>query len=272
MRVTTWNINSVRLRIEHVKEVVEQIKPDVLCMQETKTQDEHFPREAFAEMGYEFLEICGMKSYNGLCIASKYPLTDFQIHERCGQLDCRHISAKVMHPDCDEGVEVHNIYIPAGGDVPDAENNPKFQHKLDFVDEMATWFPEMRDASKPMIVLGDMNIAPLEHDVWSHKQMLKIISHTPVEVEKLLNFQNSLPWVDAMREFVPEEEKLYTWWSYRAKDWKKSNRGRRLDHIWVTECMKPALSGFEAISEIRSSERPSDHIPASIDFDMAKVS
>ena len=82
-----------------------------------------------------------------------------------------------------------------------------------------------------MVLVGDLNVAPLEHDVWSHKALLKVVSHTPVEVEKLADVFRAGAWIDAMRHFVPADEKLYTWWSYRAADWEASNRGRRLDHI-----------------------------------------
>ena len=85
------------------------------------------------------------------------------------------------------------------------------------------------------VALGDMNIAPLENAVWDHKKMVKVVSHTPVEVEKFVQFYDSLGWTDGVRKFVPEDEKLFSWWSYRAKDWDAADRGRRLDHIWVTD-------------------------------------
>ena len=132
------------------------------------------------------------------------------------------------------GVELHNIYVPAGGDIPDPDANPKFAHKLQFLDELTAWFAAERKPREKMIAVGDLNIAPLENDVWSHKQLLTVVSHTPVEVEKLGRLQEAGGFVDAVRHFVPEDQKLYTWWSYRNRDWAASDRGRRLDHIWVT--------------------------------------
>ena len=118
------------------------------------------------------------------------------------------------------------------------------------------------------MVAGDFNIAPLENDVWSHKQLLKVVSHTPIEVDKLSDFQRSIDWVDAIRHFVPETEKCYTWWSYRNRDWKKSNRGRRLDHIWLTKPLLPFLKSYEILNEARDWEKPSDHVPVIIDMEL----
>ena len=260
MRLVTWNINSVRLRIGLVKRLTEEAAPDVLCLQETKTQDEFFPVEALKEMGYVHQHFSGMKSYNGQAIVSKLPFEETHIYDRVGRSDCRHIAVRI------NGKVLHNIYIPAGGDEPDAVINDKFAHKLDFVDEMAGWFKDTYTPDQPQIVVGDFNIAPHEHDVWSHKQLLKVVSHTLPETERLAKMQASLDWTDVAREFISEEEKAYTWWSYRNRDWKKSNRGRRLDHVWVTPPLKDSLKFYEALHHARDWEKPSDHVPVIVDF------
>jgi len=262
MKLVTWNINSVRLRIDLVMKLLDKQKPDVICLQETKTPDEFFPVEAFKDKGYKHHHFTGMKSYNGVAIFSKLPLDKKEVHKRVGKNDCRHISARV------EGkFELHNIYVPAGGPDPDPVANDKFKHKLDFVDELAKWFPKERSGSAPMIAVGDFNIAPLENDVWDHKKMLKVVSHTPVEVEKLGKFYNSIEWVDGIRHFVPEDKKLYSWWSYRAEErWDTNDRGRRLDHIWVTKKLKPALKKQQILRELRGDEKPSDHVPVILDL------
>lgn len=263
MRIVTWNINSVRLRAPLLMaKLVKALKPDVICLQETKTPDEHFPMEEFIKLGFPHIHMTGMKGYNGVAIASKIPFTVPNIHHRCGREDCRHIAVKFAQ------FELHNIYIPAGGDIPDRDENDKFAHKLDFVDELNSWFAENYTSKKPLIAVGDFNIAPLEHDVWSHKQLLKVVSHTPIEVEKFKGFQNSLKWVDAIRHFVPETEKLYTWWSYRNKDWKASNRGRRLDHIWVTPPLKDKLVSYEILKDARDWDTTSDHVPVLLELDL----
>lgn len=264
MKIATWNINSVRLRAPLVKKLSEMRDIDVLCLQETKTPDEHFPVDALKEAGFEYQHFHGMKSYNGVAILSKHPFESQDIHHRVGQEDCRHVGVKISAGGLN--FDLHNIYIPAGGDEPDRKVNEKFGHKLDFVDEMASWFPENYSADDNVIVVGDFNIAPREHDVWSHKQLLKVVSHTPIEVEKLNAMQDALGWVDASREFVPDEEKCYSWWSYRNRDWKKSNRGRRLDHIWVSEPLKARLTGHEILTEARDWEKPSDHVPVIVEL------
>ncbi len=260
MKIVTWNINSVRLREPLVLDLINEKSPDVICLQETKTPDEHFPLDVFTQAGYEYVHFNGMKGYNGVAIISKHPFENPQIHNRVARNDSRHIS--VQFPE----FELHNIYIPAGGDEPDREINEKFGHKLDFIDEMSAFFKTHYKDSDPLMVVGDFNIAPQEHDVWSHKQLLKVVSHTPIEVEKLGLMQKSLNWVDTSREFIPEDEKCYTWWSYRNRDWKKSNRGRRLDHIWVTPPLKGALKGHDISSHVRDWVKPSDHVPLLIEL------
>jgi exodeoxyribonuclease III len=262
LNLVTWNINSVRLRIDLVKRVVDELKPDVFCLQETKTPDEFFPREAAEAMGFPHMLVHGMKGYNGVAILSKLPLDKTRNEGWCGKADCRHIIAELPG-----GIEVHNVYVPAGGDIPDPEENPKFAHKLRFMDEIAGWFQGQRAHDKPMILVGDLNVAPLETDVWSHKQLLKVVSHTPVEVEKFGRMQESASFVDAVRHFIPPEERLYSWWSYRNRDWAASNRGRRLDHIWVTPPLVPGLASAEVLSPVRGWERTSDHVPVVIRFD-----
>ncbi len=257
----------MRLRAPLLAEVSEALKPDVVALQETKTPDEFFPIDEVKAMGFEHIGFTGMKGYNGVAILSKYPLEDIRTFDRCGKQDCRHIAARVVK-DGTEAFDLHNLYIPAGGYEPDPIKNDKFQHKLDFVDEVAKWFPANCNNKDPMVVVGDLNIAPMEHDVWDHKKMLKVVSHTPIEVEKFANFQDQFGWVDAARHFVPEDEKLYTWWSYRAKDWLAADKGRRLDHIWVTPPLKPALKSHQVLKDARGWERPSDHAPVLVEFEL----
>ncbi len=264
MRVMTWNINSVRLRLPLLLEIIDKQKLDVFCLQETKTRDEFFPVEALEEVGYKYHHFTGMKGYNGIAIFSKIPLSNPKIYKRCGKNDCRHISVKVE--DKKASFELHNVYIPAGGYEPNPIENEKFKHKLDFVDELTKWFKKNRSDKDALMVVGDLNIAPLEHDVWDHKQMVKVVSHTPVEVDKFTKFYNSINWVDAIRHFMSEDKKLYTWWSYRAKDWFTADKGRRLDHMWVTAPLKKSLKGYKVLKDIRGAERPSDHAPIVLDL------
>ena len=261
MKIATWNINSVRLRLPLVLRLLDEHAPDVLCLQETKTPDEFFPTEGFAAHGYEHVHIHGMKSYNGVAIVSRVPLEAREIRHSCAKQDCRHIMAKIA-----DGTELHCVYVPAGGDIPDPAVNDKFAHKLQFVDELTEWWSEARGADKPMVLVGDLNIAPLETDVWSHKQLLDVVSHTPIEVEKLDRMLRSIGWVDALRYFIPPEERLYTWWSYRARDWRLSDRGRRLDHAWVTPPLVGRLKSATVVKDARDWAPPSDHVPVIVEL------
>ena len=206
------------------------------------------------------------KGYHGVATVSRRPIEVVERRRFCEIADCRHLSVRVQAGG--RSILVHNFYVPAGGDEPDPEINPKFRHKLGFVSEMNAVRADFDDMSGSILV-GDLNIAPLEHDVWSHKQLLKVVSHTPVETEGFEAMRKSGGWVDLMRLNVPLDQKLYTWWSYRAADWAASDRGRRLYHIWSSPNLVPGLKDIEILRDARGWDRPSDHVPviARFDFD-----
>lgn len=263
-RIVTWNINSVRLRLPIVLQLLAELKPDVLCLQEIKCTNEQFPAEALAEAGYPHQALNGIKAYHGVATIAREPFANVEIKSWVGKEDGRHVMTQLA-----DGTELHNFYVPAGGDEPDRVKNDKFGHKLDFLEEMtAYWGERSKEAGLKAIKVGDLNIAPLETDVWSHKQLLKVVSHTPVEVDGLNGVQSALGWVDAVRNFIPPDEKLYTWWSYRAKDWSAADKGRRLDHIWVTEALAGSLKAAGVHREARGWEKPSDHAPVWLDVDL----
>lgn len=263
-RIATWNINSVRLRAEQAVRFLEEFSPDILCLQETKCPDDQFPEKPFRKAGYGHIAINGQKGYHGVAMISRRSFADVEKRGFCDKNDTRHIS--VSMDDVPGNLVIHNFYVPAGGDEPDPEINDKFAHKLAFLDEMEDWFTN-RAGNNPMLLVGDLNIAPFENDVWSHKQLLKVVSHTPIEVEKLARVAGSAGWIDIMRHHVPEPEKLFTWWSYRARDWRASNRGRRLDHIWATQGLEKNLKNMQIAENVRGWQRPSDHAPVIADFE-----
>jgi exodeoxyribonuclease III len=267
-RLATWNINSVRLRLDLVSRLVRREKPDVLCLQEIKCIEGKFPELELRALGFPHIAVAGQKGYHGVAILSRLPFTLDERRDICGRGHARHLSVKLAETNGTASpLVLHNIYVPAGGDLPDPALNEKFRHKLDFLEAMDAWFRGMRAKAKNrMIMVGDLNVAPLPTDVWSHKQLLKVVSHTPAEVERFERMQASHDWVDVMRRHVPPEEKLFTWWSYRNRDWRASNRGRRLDHIWTTPALGGAAASMKVLDETRDWTRTSDHVPVIADF------
>ncbi len=257
MKIATWNINSVRLRQELVCEFLNEAQPDVLCLQETKSPEDKIPYEVFEALGYTHHIARGFKGYNGVLILSKLPF-EGEAFDMLGRGDARHVSAKF-----ENGYTIHNFYVPAGGDEPDPEINDKFRHKLDFLAEMKARFAENKP--EKAILVGDLNIAPFEEDVWSHKQLLKVVSHTPIEVETLSDMRDASGFVDSVRQLIPEG-KLYSWWSYRGRNWEQSDRGRRLDHIWLTDDIANEAKAVTHFKEYRGKTQPSDHIPVMMEL------
>ena len=258
--VCTWNINSVRLREPIVLQLLKDEQPDVLCLQECKSPTELIPTENFAAIGYPHMVARGQKGYNGVAILSKHPLKDMGHRDFCEKGDARHVSAQLPN-----GMTIQNFYVPAGGDVADRDVNEKFGHKMDFLAEMRDWFAA--EAPKKSVLVGDLNIAPREDDVWDHKKLLKVVSHTPMEVEALSETQNAGKWVDVTRQDIATG-KLYTWWSYRARDWDTADKGRLLDHIWATPDISGTANSSRVLREARGWEKPSDHAPLFATFDV----
>ena len=258
--ICTWNINSVRLREPIVLKLLAEEAPDVLCLQECKSPVDKIPTEGFAALGYTHMIANGQKGYNGVMILSRLPLKEVARKNFAGLDHARHIAGQL-----ENGLTIHNFYVPAGGDKPDRTINDKFGQKLDYLTDMRDWF----NAEKPSkaVLVGDLNIAPRENDVWNHKQLLKIVSHTPIEIDHLAETQAAGNWVDITRQDIPEGP-LYTWWSYRARDWDTADKGRRLDHIWATDDIAHAGHSSRVLRPARGWEKPSDHAPLFASFDI----
>ena len=218
------------------------------------------PAKAFRDLGYHHIVPNGQRMHHGVAIVSKVPLVEELRNDWQDNGEARHIGVRLP-----SGVRLENVYVPAGGDVADREVNPKFGQKLDFLGRMTQWSSALKE---PTIIVGDFNIAPLENDVWAHKPLLSVVSHTPIEVETLARFQASHGWVDLGRHFIPEPEKLFTWWSYRSPDWEASDRGRRLDHMWASPDVAAKATAHRVHKDCRNWEKPSDHIPIVTEFAM----
>jgi exodeoxyribonuclease-3 len=260
IKIASWNINSVRLRLPQVERFLIEEAPDVLCLQEIKCRAELFPAKALAEAGYVHQAVHGQKGYHGVATVSRIPLRELGRHDWQDNGEARHVGVELLGPG--KGLVLENVYIPAGGDVPDRAANPKFAQKLDFIGRMTRWAETL---DRPTVIVGDFNVAPLECDVYDHKALTKVVSHTPIEVETLGHFKQAHGWVDIAREHIPAPGRCYSWWSYRAY-WRRKDQGRRLDHMWCSPELAGEVAAHRVIEEPREWEQPSDHVPLVTEF------
>ena len=255
MKIISWNVNSIRARIDLVLELLKEEEPDFLCLQETKIIDNQFPKNFFLDKGY-FSYFWGIPSYNGVAILSKNELTNIVKCNICNKNDARLISAKLGK------LEITSVYVPAGGETPNPEDNPKFEHKLLFLEELSNFLK----GKKSIIICGDINIAPYEDDVWSHKSLRNVVSHTEIERNKLTNILDDCSLTDTTRYFLNPPENIFTWWSYRSPNFEINDGGRRLDHIWISDFMKNQLRSSKILKHYRKKTRPSDHAPVCLEL------
>lgn len=263
LSLVSWNINSVRLRLPQIERFLNENDVDILCLQEIKCQEHEFPRKAFEALGYKHIHIAGQKGWHGVALVSKIPFEALPTPVFCRRGEARAQGIRI------DGTDIWNFYIPAGGDLPEREANDKFDHKLTFYERL-TEDLQQRGDDKPLLICGDLNIAPGENDVWSHRQMLKVVSHTPIEIETFGNFIKAGGLHDPFRVTHPEPQKLFSWWSYRAADFRKSNRGLRLDHILLNPALMAKVKGditARVHDHVREWERPSDHAPIQTIFE-----
>jgi exodeoxyribonuclease-3 len=261
MKVLSWNVNSVRQRVRAVSRIVETHRPDVLCLQETKVEDGSFPGDLFRRLGYRHQVVAGQKGYNGVAILSKLPLRDAGVRSWCRRNDCRHVHASLP------GIVIENVYAPAGGEIPDPARNPKFAHKLRFYRELTRWLRDNPSGRSPILLVGDLNVAPLPDDVWSHEKLKRVVTHTPIEVRAMDRLRSSREFLDAVRHFRPAPARVFTWWSYRAPDYLRVNKGRRLDHAWVSSELSSRLMSAGVLDRVRGWRLPSDHAPVWVEID-----
>ncbi len=257
LKIASFNCNSINLRLPHIKTLFND-GVDVVCLQETKVRDSAFPLFEVETIGYNHVIFSGEATgQRGVAVLSKYPIKEVS---RLNIVDSgkRHIAFEI------EGITVHNFYIPAGGDLPDVSINQKFDEKLRFLDWTIDYFSKIKQKT---IILGDFNIAPFEKDVHDHKRLLKVVSHSPIEIEIMAKWVQSGDFVDITREFIDKSLPCYTWWSYRIPDAYGKGYGRRLDHIWCTKDIWHCLKSVDILHHYRSTERPSDHVPVVCGFE-----
>jgi exodeoxyribonuclease-3 len=267
LTIATWNINSVRSRIDAAVRFLEEEKPHVLCLQEIKCRNEEFPSKAFKDAGYKHIQVRGQKGHHGVATVARIPLEPMPEPELCSKGEGRAAAAMVG------GIELHNYYFPSGGDEPDPEVNDKFAHKLEFWARLQKRAKKelKRLAAEPVLYVGDFNIAPGEHDVHNHKRLIKYVGHTPQESALYFETLKIGQFTDIERALIPEPEQIPTWWSYRVKNWTPESPGWRLDHFWASQGLRGAAlkGGRKALkvhTRTREWEKPSDHVPVTLTF------
>jgi exodeoxyribonuclease III len=255
MRIATWNVNSVRTRLDRVLLWLQEHEPDVLCMQETKVVDDDFPREGFEELGYE-VSIHGQKTYNGVAIASRMPVSEVEVGLPLdGDEEARGIAVTVG------GVRVVDVYVPNGSEV----GSEKYAYKLRWLDALGEWLDRHADPSEALVVAGDYNIAPDDRDVWDAELWRGQVLCTE---EERARFQSLLRWglTDALRA-VNDAAEVYTQWDYRGAAF-RFNQGVRIDHLLVSEPVRARLEAVELSRDDRKVRdgvaKPSDHIPVTL--------
>ena len=253
MKIASWNVNSLRVRLPQVLAWLEIHRPDVLALQETKVPDAEFPAGAFTSAGYHAL--CnGQKTYNGVALLSRSALSDC-VTDPPNLVDSQRRIVAATVGD----IRVINLYVPNGSEV----GSEKYQYKLNWLEKISDFLASERDLCPQLVVLGDFNIAPEDRDVYDPEGWREQILCSTLErqaFQRLLDLKLS----DAFREFE-QPEGSYTWWDYRAAAFRR-NRGLRIDHILVSDAMKREVQDCRVDIEPRKQERPSDHAPIYANF------
>ena len=248
MKLATWNVNSLRVRLPHLLEWLAQTKPDVVCLQETKLEDANFPVADIEGAGYRCLYV-GQKTYNGVAILSRTPATDPTLGIPGFADEQKRVVAATV-----DGVRVVCVYVPNGESV----DSPKYDYKLAWLDALRIWL-ESEIARYPLLaVLGDFNVAPEERDV--HDARLwegKVLFSEPERAALRRLFDLGL--IDSFRLFE-QPEKSFSWWDYRMNQFKR-NMGLRIDHILLSAPLAQNAKASVIDKPVRAQERPSDHAP-----------
>ncbi|MEW6449715.1 MAG: exodeoxyribonuclease III [Pseudomonadota bacterium] len=258
MRVATWNVNSIRQRIEHLTAWLKERAPDVVCLQEIKCVDEAFPREPFEALGYN-VAVHGQKTFNGVAILSKHKLEEVTPGLPGDDTDdhARFLEATISTAN---GVlRVASIYLP-NGNPPDTE---KYPYKLRWIDRLRAYAKDRLALEEPLVLAGDYNVIPTEADVHNPAAWIKDALFLPTTREKFRTLTN-LGLTDALRA-VTDESALYTFWDYQAGAWQK-NWGIRIDHLLLSPQAADRLVTAGIDKHVRSWEKPSDHVPVYIDL------
>ena len=262
MRIATWNVNSVRTRLDQVVAWLQQERPEVLCLQETKVTDELFPREAFEALGYQVV-ISGQKAYNGVALLSLLPLDDVQVGfeallpgdpEAPGLSEQKRVISALV-----DGVRVLNLYVPNGSSL----SSEKYAYKLEWLACLQRYLAVQEDQGDPLCMVGDFNIGPEDRDLPDPKRQTGGIMASQAEREALqLVLGNRLS--DVFRVFESDTGH-WSWWDYRSGAWDR-DKGWRIDHIYLTDDLLSCATGCLIHKATRGNEQPSDHAPVVVNL------
>ena len=254
MKIATWNVNSINIRMEVMLNWLAETQTDVVCLQETKTVDENFPAAAFKEAGYD-AAFMGQKSYNGVAIISRYPIEDVQNNF----IDDDDESPKRLIAATIDGIRIVNTYIPNGTEIW----SDKFTFKLDWLQRLRRFFDETCDLSKDVLLCGDFNVAPDELDVWSVPVWQGKLHFSKPE-RAAMHHVKQWGFVDVFRKMNGDLQE-FSWWNYREGAWQR-NRGLRIDHIWTSAPLANKCTACWIDKAPRALEKPSDHAPVVAEF------
>lgn len=257
LKIATWNVNSLRVRLPHVLGFIGTHNPDILCLQETKVEDALFPHEAFKHLGLHIAHH-GQKSYNGVAILSRHPLEDVSLGFAGHNLEdqTRVISATTA------GVRAISAYVPNGESL----TSPKFQFKRNFYEHLTKHIAEELKSHPNLVLVGDFNIAADERDVANPTRAAKDVLFTPEERAWLTHLQQSNNLHDAFR-LVSEEANVYSWWDYRTFARSQQN-GMRIDYLFVSEALKAKVKAVHHHADQRTQTQPSDHVAVLAEIDV----
>ncbi|ARG96519.1 exodeoxyribonuclease III [Legionella micdadei] len=255
LKLASWNVNSLKIRLEHVLTWLESSAIDILALQETKIVDDNFPEEAFVEQGYHFA-YAGQKTYNGVAIISRYPIRDVVTDIPDLEDPQRRILAATT-----AGIRLINLYVPNGSEL----NSEKYYYKLKWLEKVSAYIQQQLSLHPKVAVVGDFNIAPDDRDVHDPGIWQNCIFVSPAE-RKAFNDLLALGLVDSFRHFL-QEEKTFSWWDYRAGAFRR-NMGLRIDHVLLNKDLINLCNQSQIDKAPRKWERPSDHAPAWVELDL----
>ena len=267
MLIATWNVNSIRTRLSQILDWINQVNPDILCLQETKVIDDSFPIEPFEKLGYS-VEVYGQKSYNGVAIISRikaenikkgfYGCKDYDQNIEIFQAQKRLISADI------NGIKIINVYVPNGSNL----ESDKFEYKINWLSCLASFLDEQVKRGESICLMGDFNIAPSNIDIHNPQKYEGGIMASEAERNALNNVLKGR-LIDSFRIFE-QNTGNWSWWDYRNNAY-ELNKGWRIDHIYISKQLSSKLKSCVIDSSPRANLRPSDHAPVMIDLDLNDI-